>query len=68
MEHWTWLLEALHLHLDENLSRVEAGGRLGIPKKRPFTIFLFVSGKLDFQGEEDEGGYVNYSLSVWPCR
>ncbi|PPC67019.1 IS66 family insertion sequence hypothetical protein, partial [Pantoea sp. ICBG 985] len=29
MKHRTWLLEALHLHFDENLARVEAGRRLG---------------------------------------
>ncbi|PXV96928.1 hypothetical protein C7422_11727 [Pantoea ananatis] len=40
MEHWTWLLEALHLHFDENLSRVEAGGRLGIPKTTVYDFFV----------------------------
>ncbi|HBM0098259.1 TPA: IS66 family insertion sequence element accessory protein TnpB, partial [Salmonella enterica subsp. enterica serovar Blitta] len=28
MEHRTWILEALRLHFEEHLSRVEAGRRL----------------------------------------
>ena len=29
MKHRTWLLEALRLHFEEKLSRIEAGRRLG---------------------------------------
>ncbi|WP_405391187.1 IS66-like element accessory protein TnpA [Pantoea stewartii] len=40
MKHRTWLLEALHLHFDENLARVEAGRRLGIPKTTVCDLFV----------------------------
>ncbi len=43
-KHRTWLLEALRLHFDEKLPRIEAGRRLGIPKPRP-AISLFASGR-----------------------
>lgn len=36
----TWLLEALRLHFDEKLSRVEAGRRLGIPKTTVCELFV----------------------------
>ncbi len=49
MKHRTWLLEALHLHFDENLARVEAGRRLGIPKTTVCDL-LFASGKPGFRG------------------
>lgn len=36
----TLIIEALHLHFDEYLSRLEAGRRLGIPKSS--ICYLFV--------------------------
>ena len=36
----TWLLEALLLHFDEKLSRIEAGRRLGIPKTTVCELFV----------------------------
>lgn len=35
----TWITEALRLHFDENLSRIEAGRRLGIPKTTVCELF-----------------------------
>lgn len=35
----TWITEALRLHFDENLSRIEAGCRLGIPKTTVCELF-----------------------------
>lgn len=40
MKHRTWLLEALRLHFDEKLSRIEAGRRLGIPKTTVCDLFV----------------------------
>lgn len=40
MKHRTWLLAPLHLHFDENLARVEAGGRLGIFKTTVCDLFV----------------------------
>ena len=40
MKHRTWLLEALRLHFKENLSRNEAGDRLGIPKSTACDLFM----------------------------
>ncbi len=40
MKHRTWLLEALRLHFDEKLPRIEAGRRLGIPKTTVCDLFV----------------------------
>ncbi len=40
MKHRTWLLEALRLHFDEKLPRIEAGRRLGIPKTTACDLFV----------------------------
>ncbi len=39
MKHRTWILEALRLHFDEKLPRIEAGRRLGIPKTTVCELF-----------------------------
>ncbi len=39
MKHRTWILEALRLHFDEKLPRIEAGRRLGIPKTNVCELF-----------------------------
>ncbi|MBD8127115.1 MULTISPECIES: IS66-like element accessory protein TnpA [Erwiniaceae] len=40
MKHRTWLLEALRLHFEEKLPRIEAGQRLGIPKTTVCDLFV----------------------------
>ena len=40
MGHRTWLLEALRLHFDEKLPRIEAGRRLGIPRTTVCDLFV----------------------------
>lgn len=40
MKYRTWLLEALRLHFEEKLSRIEAGRRLGIPKSTVCNLFV----------------------------
>lgn len=40
MKHRTWLLEALRLHFEEHLSRIEAARRLGIPKTTVCDLFV----------------------------
>nr|WP_241391592.1 IS66-like element accessory protein TnpA [Yersinia frederiksenii]ULG19920.1 transposase [Yersinia frederiksenii] len=40
MKHRTWLLDALRLHFDEQLPRLEAGRRLGIPKTTVCELFV----------------------------
>lgn len=40
MKHRTWLLEALRLHFEEKLARIEAGRRLGIPKTTVCDLFV----------------------------
>lgn len=39
MKHRTWITEALRLHFEEHLSRVEAG-RLGVPKTTVCSLFV----------------------------
>lgn len=39
MKHRTWILEALRLHFNEKLPRIEAGRRLGIPKTTVCELF-----------------------------
>lgn len=39
MKHRTWILEALRLHFEEHLSRVEAGRRLGVPRTTVCELF-----------------------------
>lgn len=36
----TWLIDALRLHFDERLSRIEAGRQLGIPKSTVCDLFI----------------------------
>lgn len=40
MKRRTWLIDALRLHFDEHLSRIEAGRRLGIPKSTVCDLFI----------------------------
>lgn len=40
MKHRTWITEALRLHFEEHLSRVEAGRRLGVPKTTVCSLFV----------------------------
>ena len=40
MKHRTWILEALRLHFEEKLPRIEAGQRLGIPKTTVCDLFV----------------------------
>lgn len=40
VKHRTWLLEALRLHFEEKLPRIEAGRRLGIPKSTACDLFV----------------------------
>lgn len=40
MKHRTWILEALRLHFEEKLSRIEAGRRPGIPKTTVCDLFV----------------------------
>ncbi|EIY5386380.1 transposase [Klebsiella variicola] len=40
MKHRTWILEALRLHFEEKLPRIEAGRRLGIPKTTVCDLFV----------------------------
>lgn len=39
MKHWFWILEALSLHLEIPLSRIEAGVACAFPKQ-PFVIVV----------------------------
>ncbi|KGT85994.1 transposase [Erwinia typographi] len=40
VKHRTWILEALRLHFEEKLPRIEAGRRLGIPKTTVCDLFV----------------------------
>ena len=40
MKRRAWLIDALRLHFDEHLSRIEAGRRLGIPKSTVCDLFI----------------------------
>ncbi|EIW6807172.1 IS66-like element accessory protein TnpA [Salmonella enterica] len=40
MKHRTWIIEALRLHFEEHLPRIEAGRRLGIPKTTVCDLFV----------------------------
>lgn len=40
MKRRTWLIDALRLHFNEHLSRIEAGLRLGIPKSTVCDLFI----------------------------
>lgn len=40
MKHRTWITEALRLHFEEHLSRVEADRHLGVPKTTVCSLFV----------------------------
>ncbi|MCR5948595.1 hypothetical protein D6T91_22750, partial [Salmonella enterica subsp. houtenae] len=40
MKHRAWITEALRLHFEEHLFRVEAGRRLGVPKTTVCSLFV----------------------------